>query len=90
MTRLCLWPGCKRTVQARFWGCRAHWYQLPEYIRSHIWAAYRTGLESDGRPLSREYLAAIREAEEWIKRFERSQPGRPVEPGRPTLPGLEL
>jgi len=61
----CHWPGCKEQVPPAMWGCRKHWYMLPQMIRERIWAYYRPGQERDMRP-SREYLATAQEAEEWI------------------------
>jgi len=47
------------------WGCRPHWLTLPKEIRSRIWRAYRVGQEVTKTP-SAEYVAAAREAQEWI------------------------
>lgn len=47
------------------WGCKAHWFRLPAAIRRRIWATYRPGQEVTKNP-SREYLAAAREARDWI------------------------
>jgi hypothetical protein len=48
------------------WGCYYHWMKLPKSLRDKIWAAYRIGQEKTMTP-SREYLAAAREAQEWIR-----------------------
>jgi hypothetical protein len=66
-TRLhaCHWPGCPIQVPPAKWGCRAHWYRLPQAIRNRIWAAYRPGQEDDRSP-ARRYVEAAREAQAWI------------------------
>jgi hypothetical protein len=61
----CHWPGCDRQVPPAMWGCKAHWFRLPQAIRNRIWRAYRAGQEEDGRP-SREYIDAARAAQDWI------------------------
>lgn len=61
----CHWPGCDKQVPPAVWGCRPHWYKLPEAIRDRIWSAYRTGQEKDMSP-SRCYVAAAQEAQVWI------------------------
>jgi hypothetical protein len=67
-TRLhaCHWPGCQDQVPPAKWGCRPHWYTLPKEIRDRIWRAFQPGQEKTQSP-SREYVAAAREAQEWIK-----------------------
>jgi hypothetical protein len=67
----CHWPGCARQVPPAMWGCREHWYRLPKAIRDRIWRAYRIGQEEDGRP-SDAYLAAAREAQDWIRANDRT------------------
>lgn len=62
----CHWSGCERQVPPAMWGCKAHWFALPKYLRDKIWATYRSGQEVDGTP-SREYLAAAREVQDWIE-----------------------
>lgn len=61
----CHWPGCSKPVPPRMWGCRPHWYKLPQQIRDRIWSTYRAGQEITKTP-SREYVAAAREAQDWI------------------------
>lgn len=61
----CHWPGCTVSVKPTMWGCKEHWFRLPQRLRDRIWAAYRPGQEEDGRP-SLGYLAAAREVREWI------------------------
>jgi hypothetical protein len=62
----CHWPGCHSQVPPAMWGCRPHWYALPQAIRNRIWAAYRAGQENDMRP-SRRYVEAAMEAQKWIR-----------------------
>lgn len=61
----CHWPGCTKQVPPAMWGCKAHWFKLPQALRNKIWAAYRPGQETDQRP-SHAYLEAAREVQAWI------------------------
>lgn len=61
----CHWPGCVSMVPPAAWGCRPHWYKLPQEIRSRIWRAYRIGQETTKTP-NPEYIAAARAAQAWI------------------------
>lgn len=65
MTHTCHWPDCKTEVPPKLWGCKNHWFQLPERLRALIWKTYRPGQEIDKRP-SPEYLAAAKEVHDWI------------------------
>lgn len=62
----CHWPGCGKQVRPAMWGCRVHWYRLPQAIRTKIWETFKPGQEVNATP-SREYVAAAREAQDWIK-----------------------
>jgi hypothetical protein len=64
-THHCHWPGCEKQVPPAMWGCRAHWYALPQGLRNRIWATYRPGQEDSQTP-SREYVRAAIEVREWI------------------------
>lgn len=70
----CHWPGCEKQVPPAMWGCKPHWFALPQTIRNRIWRTYRAGQEQDGRP-SRDYLEVAREAQEWI-RAKQAEKGR--------------
>lgn len=61
----CHWPGCKREVPPRLWGCKRHWFALPKRLRDRIWAAYEPGQEITKTP-SAAYLAAARDVQDWI------------------------
>lgn len=61
----CHWPGCEKQVPPAMWGCKAHWFKLPQALRNKIWRCYRPGQEVDLTP-SAEYLAVAREVQEWI------------------------
>lgn len=61
----CHWTGCNERVAPAAWGCRRHWFMLPMSIRNKIWAAYRRGQERTKKP-SAQYIAAAREARDWI------------------------
>lgn len=47
------------------WGCKAHWFRLPQYLRDAIWRAYEPGQEVDMTP-SDEYLEVANEVQKWI------------------------
>lgn len=47
------------------WDCRKHWFALPKPLRDKIWRTYVPGQEITKTP-SVEYLAAAREAQDWI------------------------
>lgn len=64
----CHWPGCEVEVPPARWGCKRHWFLLPQAIRNLIWRAYRPGQEITRTP-SPAYLKAARVAEEWIQRY---------------------
>ena len=61
----CHWPGCTTQVPPAMWGCKKHWFMLPQNLRHKIWITYQPGQEVDMTP-SREYLAVTDEVEEWI------------------------
>lgn len=65
-THTCHWPGCERQVPPAMWGCKPHWFALPRSLRSRIWATYEIGQEVSMTP-SKEYLAAARDVQNWIK-----------------------
>lgn len=62
----CHWPGCTKVVPPQLWGCKPHWYRLPQKIRNRIWATYRAGQEITKDP-SDAYLDAAVEAQHWIR-----------------------
>lgn len=62
----CHWPGCEEQVPPAKWGCRRHWYMLPQGLRNKIWAAYRLGQEIDGSP-SKKYIEVAIEVRDWIR-----------------------
>jgi hypothetical protein len=62
----CHWPGCEAQVPPAMWGCRKHWYRLPQRLRNLIWSTFRPGQETNWTP-SRAYLDAAREVQEWIE-----------------------
>lgn len=62
----CHWTGCAAQVPPAVWGCRKHWYMLPQGLRNKIWAAFKPGQEIDGTPSAR-YIEVAREVQAWIK-----------------------
>jgi hypothetical protein len=61
----CHWPGCARQVPPAMWGCRDHWYALPNALRASIWRSFRPGQEVTLTP-SAEYVAAAKAVQQWI------------------------
>jgi hypothetical protein len=62
----CHWPGCEQQVPPAMWGCKPHWFRLPESLRARIWQTYQPGQEVSLTP-SAEYLRVADEVEHWIK-----------------------
>ena len=62
----CHWPGCEEPVPPAMWGCKAHWFSLPQRLRNRIWKTYRPGQEVTKTP-SAEYIAAAKEVQQWIR-----------------------
>lgn len=62
----CHWPECKKAVPPTMWGCKEHWFKLPQYLRNEIWANYRPGQEIDKRPSDR-YIKTAKKVQKWIK-----------------------
>jgi hypothetical protein len=65
----CHWPGCSRQVPPAMWGCKTHWYALPQSLRTRVWRAYVPGQEITGTP-SPEYVQVAREVQEWITKMD--------------------
>ena len=63
----CHWLGCTKQVPPAMWGCKEHWYKLPQSLRSMIWRTFVPGQEEAGSPSS-EYIKAARAVQDWIKK----------------------
>jgi hypothetical protein len=63
----CHWPGCTVEVPPAMWGCKNHWFALPQELRTRIWHSYRPGQEITKDP-SPEYLAAAADVRKRINR----------------------
>jgi hypothetical protein len=61
----CHWPDCDKQVPPAMWGCKVHWFKLPQRLRNKVWATYEPGQEVDMTP-SDEYIAVAREVQDWI------------------------
>ena len=72
MSHHCHWPGCNKEVPPRLWGCREHWFTLPQVLRSAIWAHYRPGQEIDKNP-SKEYLNVANRVQKWCREYEQKK-----------------
>jgi hypothetical protein len=82
MTHHCHWPGCKKAVPPKLWGCLGHWKALPSDLQRRIWQTYVPGQEITKTP-SREYLEAADAVQRWIKQHEaakaaKAQPQQPL------------
>jgi len=62
----CHWPGCDKQVPPATWGCKLHWFKLPQGLRNRVWATYRAGQENDLRP-SEAYLKVADDVQKWIR-----------------------
>jgi hypothetical protein len=69
----CHWPGCAAQVPPAMWGCKKHWYALPQALRQAIWRCYRPGQEIDGQP-STAYLRVAGEVRKWIRDHAKPEP----------------
>lgn len=65
MEHKCHWLGCSKSVPPRMWGCRKHWFALPEFLRKAIWREYREGQEISKTP-SNSYLFVAAVADMWV------------------------
>lgn len=61
----CHWPGCPRAVPPKLWGCKTHWFALPQHLRDAILEAYIPGQELTKTP-SAQYIKAAQAAQSWI------------------------
>jgi len=64
MKHTCHWPSCKTEVPPKMWGCKKHWFTLPQRLRNAIWATYRPGQEISKTP-SELYLQVATVARIW-------------------------
>lgn len=61
----CHYPGCTASVKPAFWGCPPHWFGLPAWARSMIWATYNPMQEIKKNP-SKNYLEVVERVQVWI------------------------
>lgn len=66
MKHHCHWPGCKREVPPKMWGCSMHWFRLPSNLRAEVWKTYEPGQEITKAP-SAEYVAVALKVQDWCK-----------------------
>ena len=62
----CHWPGCQKQVPPAMWGCKTHWFALPEPLRMRIWQAYKPEQEVTGTP-SPQYIEAAKAVQAWVQ-----------------------
>lgn len=73
-THTCHWPGCGKAVPPSMWGCKPHWFKLPQRLRNLIWVTYRPGQEITKTP-SIAYINAAKEVQAWIAEQQRQPSG---------------
>lgn len=59
---ICHAIGCARPIPRSLLMCVRHWRMVPRDIQKLIWRHYRRGQESDGKPITPEYLDAVKRA----------------------------
>ena len=62
----CHWPVCNKPIAPNLWGCKEHWFKLPQHLRDRIWATYRPGQEIQKNP-SIAYIKAAQQVQDWIE-----------------------
>jgi hypothetical protein len=67
--RTCPWPDCHKPIRPAYLFCRAHWYALPEDIRTWIWDTYRPG--QTALTASPAYRDALRAALDYARQTSR-------------------
>lgn len=65
MKHTCHWPDCPKEVPPSMWGCKAHWFALPKFLRDKIWETYVPGQETSKTP-SKDYLLVAEIVQAWI------------------------
>lgn len=65
MSHTCHWPGCLREVPPAMWGCKPHWFKLPQRLRALVWATYKPGQEITKTP-SASYVRVAQQVQTWI------------------------
>lgn len=68
MSHVCHWPACPEEVPPRLWGCRRHWFTLPQILRAHILKEYQPGQEITKTPSVR-YIAVALIVQAWINDY---------------------
>lgn len=69
----CHWPGCTMRVPPAMWGCKKHWFTLPDDLRRAIWRTYRPGQEISKTP-SPAYVAVALQVRDWIADYLAKHP----------------
>lgn len=72
MKHTCHWDGCEKECPPAMWGCKAHWFALPKFLRDGIWASYRPGQEIRKDP-SKKYLVVAWMVQQWIGEFKKGR-----------------
>lgn len=67
----CHWPGCDKQVPPAMWGCKAHWFALPNSMDSQEHEARRDGLDAARARVSAAGGPSIQELQQ---RFSRQEP----------------
>jgi hypothetical protein len=73
----CHYPGCEAIIKPAYWGCPMHWFSLPAWARSMIWATYNPMQEMKKTP-SKNYLDVVERVHIWIIATETWNTLRPM------------
>ena len=73
MAHTCHATECEVEVSPQMWGCRRHWFMVPQAIRNQIWHTYRDGQCDDWNP-SKPYCLAAKAAVEAVALREGKKP----------------
>jgi hypothetical protein len=63
------WEVWEKRRYLAMWGCKTHWFKLPQALRNRVWATYVPGQEITKTP-SAEYLAVAHDVQAWITQRE--------------------
>lgn len=61
----CPWPRCTTRVPTSMWGCKPHWFKLPQNLRTTLWREYEPGQSAATQ--TEAYKEAAAAIEQWIK-----------------------
>jgi len=59
---------CGKQVPPAMWGCKEHWFKLPNDLRNKVWRTYKPGQEVTMTP-SPAYMSVMKEVDKWIQEY---------------------